>query len=68
MSNCTKFNSSRDDYAYINKQEEAFFRHKDDMECVAKNPCRVMEKIIKDDKKKGLSLSFSKIFKILTLN
>jgi hypothetical protein len=50
---CSKITSRKYDYAFINQHEEEFYRHKDDMECVAKHPCRVMERIIKKDKEKG---------------
>jgi hypothetical protein len=44
----------KDDYAYINHEDEEFFRRQDDMACVSKHPCNIMKNILRKDKIRGL--------------
>lgn len=68
MASCFKTNISKDNYAFINQHEEAFFQHKNDMDCVAKHPCRLMEKIVRQDKKNGWLFFYLKTFSYLKIS
>lgn len=52
MASCTKAKFRKDEYEFINYHEEDFYLHKSDMKCVAANPCKVLQKMIKDDEVK----------------
>lgn len=47
------------DYAFINHNEEAYYQHQNDLNCVAKNPGSLLTKIRKqDERKREFQLTF----------
>ena len=54
MDRCKRTKKSKDDYPYINYFEESLIRFKDRQDVLARYPCSIMKKIIKQDKIKGL--------------
>lgn len=49
MSTCEKLKDSKHHLAYINHDEEAFYRHKRDMQCISDNPSSLLAKAAEED-------------------
>lgn len=61
---CKKSKSENGDYAFINRNEDAFYIYKSDMECVSENSENLLAKVLKEDAKKCLSSYPSLLFSV----